>query len=163
MLAELFNDALFAAIAACGFGAVSDPAMRVFPRIALLAATGHAARFALMNYCGWDIAAASFVAAVVVGFGSLWLGKGVRSPMTCLYIPALLPMIPGIYAYKTVFSLIMFLRTLSEPAEGIEYMNMFFMNATVSVTVTALLTIGATLPMLLFKRCAFSMTRCKPN
>lgn len=67
MLTELLNDALFAAIAACGFGAVSDPAMRVFPRIALLAAAGHTVRFALMNYCGWDLAAVSFVAAVVAG------------------------------------------------------------------------------------------------
>lgn len=39
--------------------------------------------------------------------------------MTALYIPALLPMVPGIYAYKTVFSLIMFLQSLNDPGEGL--------------------------------------------
>lgn len=38
--------------------------------------------------------------------------------MTALYIPALLPMVPGIYAYKTVFSLIMFLQSLNDPGRG---------------------------------------------
>ena len=39
--ADILLDGLFAAIAAIGFGAVSDPPMRAFPRIALLAAVGH--------------------------------------------------------------------------------------------------------------------------
>ena len=36
--ADIFLDGFFAAVAAVGFGAVSDPPMRAFPRIALLAA-----------------------------------------------------------------------------------------------------------------------------
>ncbi|WP_416421208.1 threonine/serine exporter family protein [Phocaeicola vulgatus] len=91
--------------------------------------------------------------------GSLWLGRGVRCPMTCLYIPALLPMVPGIYAYKTVFSLIMFLQSLDRADEGMRYMQQFFLNATVSLSVIALLAAGATLPIFIFKRRAFSMTR----
>ena len=61
------------------------------------------------------------------------VGRGVRCPMTCLYIPALLPMVPGIYAYKTVFSLIMFLQSLDRADEGMRYMQQFFLNATVSL------------------------------
>ena len=112
--ADIFLDGFFAAVAAVGFGAVSDPPMRAFPRIALLAAVGHALRFCLMNCAGMDIATASLCAATAIGFGSLWLGKAIRCPMTALYIPALLPMVPGIYAYKTVFSLIMFLQALND-------------------------------------------------
>lgn len=95
------------------------------PYIALLAAVGHALRFCLMSYAGIDIATAS-LCAVVIGFGSLWLGRGIRCPMTVLYIPALLPMVPGIYAYKTVFALIMFLQSLNDPGQGLEYMQQFF-------------------------------------
>lgn len=47
-LLDLLSDGFFAAIAAIGFGAISDPPMRAFPVIALLAAVGHAFRFALM-------------------------------------------------------------------------------------------------------------------
>ena len=156
---DILLDGLFAAVAAIGFGAISDPPMRAFPRIALLAAVGHALRYCLMNYAGVDIASASLCAAMVIGFGSLWLGRGVRCPMTVLYIPALLPMVPGIYAYKTVFSLIMFLQSLNDPGQSMQYMQLFFLNATVSLSVIALLAAGATLPIFVFKRKAFSLTR----
>ena len=83
-------------------------------------------RFTLMHCSALDIATASLFAAFAIGMGSLWLGRGVRCPMTCLYIPALLPMVPGIYAYKTVFSLIMFLQSLDRADEGMRYMQQFF-------------------------------------
>lgn len=106
---------------------------------------------------------ASLCAAVVIGFGSLWLGRGIRCPMTVLYIPALLPMVPGIYAYKTVFALIMFLQSLNDPGQGLEYMQQFFLNATVSFSVIILLAAGATLPIFIFNRRAFSLTRRRQN
>lgn len=159
IVTDILLDGLFAAVAAIGFGAISDPPMRAFPRIALLAAIGHALRFTLIHCAALDIATASLFAAFAIGMGSLWLGRGVRCPMTCLYIPALLPMVPGIYAYKTVFSLIMFLQSLDRADEGMRYMQQFFLNATVSLSVIALLAAGATLPIFIFKRRAFSMTR----
>ena len=90
-------------------------------------------------------------------------GKAIRCPMTALYIPALLPMVPGIYAYKTVFSLIMFLQSLNDPGQGMQYMQLFFLNATVSLSVIALLAAGATLPIFVFNRRAFSLTRSRKN
>lgn len=160
---DVFMDACFAAVAAIGFGAISDPPMRAFPRIALLAAVGHSLRFSLMNYAGIDIATASLFAAIVIGMGSLWLGRGIRCPMTALYIPALLPMVPGIYAYKAVFSLFMFMQSLNDPGQGEAFMNSFFLNATVSLSVIIMLAAGATLPIFIFKRRAFSLTRRRPD
>lgn len=163
IFADIVSDGAFAAVAAMGFGAISDPPMRAFPRIALLAAAGHALRFCLMNYASVDIATASFCAALLIGFGSLPLGRGIRCPMTVLYIPALLPMVPGTYAYKTVFSLIMFMHSLNTEGQGVEYMQQFFLNATVSLSVIALLAAGATLPVFIFKGKAYSLTRKKDN
>lgn len=156
---DIILDGIFAAMAGCGFAMISNPPAHVLPRIALLAAIAHAARFCLMNYAGIDIATASFFAALLAGTGSLWLARTAFCPMTVLYIPALLPMVPGIYAYKTVFSLIMFLHSLNKPDEGLEYMEMFFLNGSVAFSVVALLTIGATLPNFIFKKWALSMTR----
>lgn len=160
---DIFLDALFAAIAGCGFGMISNPPRRSLARIALLAAIGHAVRFCLMEYATIDIATSSFFAALTIGFLSLWLARGARTPMTVLYIPALLPMIPGIYAYKTVFSLIMFLHYINDPTEGVRYMELFFLNGSVTFSVIALLTMGATIPNLIFLKLAFSMTRNKAN
>lgn len=157
--ADILLDGFFAAVAAVGFGAVSDPPMRAFPRIALLAAVGHALRFCLMNCAGMDIATASLCAAMAIGFGSLWLGKAIRCPMTALYIPALLPMVPGIYAYKTVFALIMLMQHTAESDAARQYMDAFLLNATVTVSVVFMLAVGSTVPILLFRRRAFSLTR----
>lgn len=59
IVTDILLDGLFAAVAAIGFGAISDPPMRAFPRIALLAAIGHALRFTLMHCSALDIATAS--------------------------------------------------------------------------------------------------------
>lgn len=60
IVTDILLDGLFAAVAAIGFGAISDPPMRAFPRIALLAAIGHALRFTLIHCAALDIATASF-------------------------------------------------------------------------------------------------------
>lgn len=159
ILLDILSDGLFAAIAAVGFGAISDPPLRAFKFIALLAAIGHACRFCLMTYLGFDIASASFISALIIGFGSLWLGGKIYCPMTVIYIPALLPMIPGKFAYNTVFAQIMFLQNMDVPELKVKYMDMFFSNSMVTVTVIFLLAIGATLPMFIFHGKAFSLTR----
>jgi uncharacterized membrane protein YjjB (DUF3815 family) len=159
ILLDIFSDGFFAAIAAVGFGAISDPPLRAFKFIAILAAIGHACRFCLMSYFSMDIASASLISALVIGFGSLWLGGKIHCPRTVIYIPALLPMIPGKFAYKMVFSQIMFLQNMEQPELRAKYMEMFFSNSMVTFTVIFLLAIGATLPMFIFPGKAFSLTR----
>ena len=158
--ADIFLDGFFAAVAAVGFGAVSDPPMRAFPRIALLAAVGHALRFCLMNCAGMDIATASLCASVVIGVGSLLLGGRIRCPMTVLFIPALLPMIPGMYAYKTVFSMIMFMQNLDDPSAA-GYLAAIVRNGFVTFSVIFMLAAGAAAPIFLFNKRAHSLTRNK--
>ena len=113
---DVLSDALFAAVAGMGFGAISCPPKRAFPYIALLAAVGHAARFCLMTFPGVDLATGSLAAALLIGFGSLWLGRRCRTPMTVL-------------------------------------------NAMVTCSVIFMLAVGATLPMFLFPKRAYSITR----
>lgn len=159
IILDIFLDGVFAALAGIGFGAISDPPLRSFKTIALLAAIGHACRYCAMHLVGLDIATGSLFGALVIGFGSLWLAKRIYCPMTVLYIPALLPMIPGKYAYNTVFSLIMSLQSMNNPVQLTKYMNAFFFNGMVTCTVIFLLAIGATLPILLFPNRAYSLTR----
>ncbi|MCD8043704.1 MAG: threonine/serine exporter family protein [Tannerellaceae bacterium] len=161
MITAIIHDAFFAAIAGMGFGAISDPPMRAFPYIAVLAAFGHALRFILMNVFGFDIATASLFGAVIIGFGSLWLGGKAFCPATVLYIPALLPMVPGKIAYSAVFSLIMFLQTMENPELNRHYMDLFLSNGLLSLTVIFFLTVGATIPVFIFPAKAYSLTRRK--
>ena len=64
---DILSDGFFAAIAGIGFGAISDPPLRAFKMIAILAALGHACRFCLMTYLGVDIATASLFGGLVIG------------------------------------------------------------------------------------------------
>ena len=156
---DIISDGLFAAVAAMGFGAISDPPLRAFPYIAILAALGHAARYCLINFLGVDIVSASLVAAFIIGSGSVFFGRKVFCPMTVLYIPALLPMVPGTYAYKTVFALIMFFHEISAPTKGSVYLQEMIYNGAVSFSVLFMLAVGATVPVFLLREKANSMTR----
>lgn len=156
---DILSDMFFAALAGVGFGIISDPPLKAFRFIALLAAIGHACRYCLMTFAGVEISMGSFVGALLIGFGSLWLGKNVKVPMTVLYIHALLPMIPGKFAYNIVFSQIMFLQNMNNPIERSKYIEMFFSNTMVTCSVIFMLAVGATLPMFIFPKRAFSLTR----
>ncbi len=163
ILTELLTDGLFAALAAIGFGAISNPPKRAFLPIALLAAVGHALRYGLMHYLNFDIATASIAASLTIGMCSIFLGARVHCPVTVLYIPALLPMIPGMYAYRAVFALIMFLQSLHTPALEQEYLHQFLVNGLITVTVIFNLAVGATIPYFLFQERIFKMTRHAPR
>ncbi len=159
ILLEFISDAFFAAIAAIGFGAISNPPRRAFLSIALLAAIGHALRYGLMHHLGVDIATASLTASFTIGMLSIVLGASIRCPITVLYIPALLPMIPGMYAYRVVFSLIMLLHNLGDPELEQQYIQQLFVNGVVTSTVIFNLAVGATMPFFLFQERVFTMTR----
>lgn len=161
LIIDILLDGLFAAVAAIGFGAISDPGVRTFPLIALLAAVGHALRYTLINHAGVDIVTASLAASVTMGLLSLPLGKSCHTPMTCLLIPALLPMVPGMYAYRSVFALIMLIQNVDSNIELLDYLEQFTVNSAVTGMVIGVLAGGATLPVLIFKKQAFSMTRMR--
>ena len=132
MITDIITDGLLAAIAAVGFGAISYPPRKAFKYIAILAAAGHALRYTLMNYAGMDIASSSFCASLAIGLLALWFGRLSHCPLTVLYIPALLPMIPGMYAYKSVYALVKLMQNLGDYTMSDIYINQFFVNATVT-------------------------------
>ena len=165
-VSAILADGFFAAVAALGFGAISNPPMRAFPRIALLAAAGHALRFTLMTYFGVDIATGSLCASLTIGFGSMMLGRRIHCPTTVMSIPALLPMIPGMYAYKSMFSIVMFFQKIDDTAVCAAYLDTALRNGMITVFVILTLAAGATLPILMFPCKAYTMTRrqqCQNN
>lgn len=158
---ELLADGFFAAIAAIGFAVISNPPRRSIIFCALLAAVGHATRFLLINSLHVDIASASFLAAMLIGWLSLPFAYKVHCPTTTLYIPALLPMVPGMFAYKTIFAMMKFMQHINEDEIASLYMIDFFRNGMTAFTILFSLGVGAALPTLIMRRWAFTMTRKK--
>lgn len=155
---EIIKDMILAAIAGMGFGAISNTSYNTYKYIAILAAVGHATRFLLMKY-GLDIASSSFIASILIGFGSVVFGKLSYSPTTTLGIPALLPMIPGKYAYNTIYSMIMCMQHFDSTAGINKFEEMFIRNAMITSTVVFLMALGVILPVFLFPKISNSLTR----
>lgn len=159
MLLEIFQDALFAAIAAIGFAAISNPPRRAYLFCAVIAAAGHACRFFLMN-CPLHahIVPATLIAALVVGTLAVFLSPLSRTPAeTCLF-PALLPMIPGIYAYRAFGGLALcVLRQGSDTFE--RYFQLFMQNGLVCAALLFCLVLGGSIPIFIFKKISFQATR----
>lgn len=151
-LFSLLEDGIFAAIAAVGFAVISNPPRRILPYCALIAAIGHATRFALMNGAlHFHITLAGFCAALPIGFLSIFFSRRMKCPSECFSFPALLPMIPGMYAYGAVQALVKCLMAGSYNSEFAYYFNMFNYNALVCVLVVLMLVTGITLPRLILK------------
>lgn len=158
MLEKIFEDALFAAIAAIGFAAISNPPGRAFPFCALIAAVGHAGRYVMIEAAGIHIVPATLCAALAVGLLAVFCSPLSRTPAeTCLF-PALLPMIPGIYAYKAFGGLAMCV--LSPGADTFAHYHMLFVqNGLTCLSLLLCLTIGGTIPIFIFKKISFHATR----
>ncbi|MBD5195156.1 MAG: threonine/serine exporter [Bacteroidales bacterium] len=158
MLIQLIQDGLFAALAAIGFAAISNPPKRAYIYCAVIAALGHSLRFSLMTWCGVHIVIASFCAALLIGIIAVLISPHAKIPSeTCLY-PALLPMIPGIYAYKTFAALVMCVYYGGEN-DFLHYFYLFANNGLTTFFILLAMVIGATIPMFTMQKISFQATR----
>ena len=155
----ILQDAFFAAIAAIGFAAISRPPHRAYVWCGLIAAVGHSLRYVLLNGGGMQIVPATFIAAFVVGLCAVFISPYIKTPAETALFPALLPMIPGMYAYKAFGGLAkaLFSTTDSEVFDRGFYL--FSSNALTTVSILLAMVIGATLPIFMFKKISFQATR----
>ena len=109
-------DGAFAAVAAIGFAIISNPPRKAILISAFLAAVGHGLRYFLMHahLFTMDIATASFFAAVSIGLLAIPFAKAIHCPAEVFSFPSLLPMIPGMFAYKSILALTKFMQTKDE-------------------------------------------------
>ena len=153
-------DGLFAAISAIGFAIISNPPRKALFIAALLAAVGHGLRYYLMHDSLFmmNIAAASFCAATSIGLLAIPFAKYIRCPSEIFAFPSLLPMVPGMFAYNSVIALTKFLQATDTVASQ-EYIIAFFRNGVTTVFVMFALVVGVSIPIFIFHRESFSVTR----
>lgn len=155
---EILADGLFAAIAGIGFGAISNPPRTALIYCGVIAAAGHMARFCLINLCGMHLVPASLAGALAVGLLAIICARKVKCPPETFAFPALLPMIPGIYAYRTVQAFF-----LALTASGEEQFNHFLYicesNGIICTFTIICMVTGSLIPIYMFKKISFSVTR----
>jgi len=156
----IIYDGLFAAVAAIGFAIISNPPRKALAIAAFLAAVGHGLRYYLLHsdLFNVDIATASFFAAIAIGLLSIPFARYVHCPAEVFSFPALLPMIPGMFAYKSILFLTKFLQSKDQTA-SFQYIEQFFRNGITTIFVLFALVVGVAIPIFLFHRQSFSSTR----
>lgn len=160
MWLEFIKDALLAAMAAIGFGAISRVPLRAYVWCGVIAAAGHSIRFLLMrpDLCHMHILVATAVASLVIGSLAVFVSPFAKTPAEAYLFPSLLPMIPGIYAYKSFGGLVMCV--LGDGQENFDfYFYQFAVNGLICLSILAAMVICATLPIFVFKSRAFRATR----
>lgn len=158
---DILADGLFAAIAAIGFSSISNTPRRAYGACALTAALGHAVRYVLtMPGVSMNIVAASSLASVVVGIMAVMLSRRIKCPAEVCFFPALLPMIPGMYAYRTVEALVLCVGATAE-TEFAHRLYLFMSNGLTCAFIIIGMVIGATVPVFAMKKIAFRATRQK--
>ena len=160
ILVNIFEDGFFAAIAAIGFSSISNTPKRAYLTCALVAAVGHAIRYVLTlpEFGGLHIIPASTVASFAIGMFSVLLASRIKCPAEVCFFPALLPMIPGMYAYRTIEALLSCLYHTQEEAFS-HYFYLFAFNGLTCAFIILGMVVGATIPVFLFKKLSFTATR----
>lgn len=155
---KLLLDMVFSGIAAVGFAAISNTPRRVLKFCALIAALGHVSRYCMINFLGCHLVLASLVGAIVVGILAILIAPRLKCPPETFSFPALLPMIPGIYAYRTIQALAVSLTT-SDEAQFEHWFYLFESNGLITLFVVLAMVIGQMLPILLFPKISFTSTK----
>lgn len=160
ILINIVEDGLFAAIAAIGFSSISNTPRRAYLACALIAAAGHAVRYVLTlpESGGMHIIPASTAAAFTIGILAVLFASRIKCPAEVCFFPALLPMIPGMYAYRTIEALISCLYHTQENAFGHYFYLLVYNGLTCSFIILGMV-IGATVPVFIFKKLSFTATR----
>lgn len=157
---NIIEDGLFAAIAAIGFSSISNTPRRAYPMCALIAAAGHAIRYVLIQpeFGNMHIILASTLASFAIGVLAVLFVSRIKCPAEVCFFPALLPMIPGMYAYRTIEALLSCLYHTQEELFG-HYFYLFAYNGLTCSFIILGMVIGATAPVFLFKKLSFTATR----
>ncbi|MGL5360307.1 MAG: threonine/serine exporter family protein [Shewanella sp.] len=148
LLLLLLHDALFSAIPAVGFAMVFNVPKRFLPYCALAGAIGHSAR-TLMLHLGLPIEWATFAAAALVGMITIGFAKRHLAPPLMYAVAAIIPMIPGTYAFNTVIALVQ-LTAQSQVSQ--ELTGQVISNGLKTVFILGALSVGLALPSLLYFR-----------
>lgn len=143
MITKIIIDYIFSSIAGMGFGIVFNPPFKVLLFSGLFAGAGHSLRLLLMAQYSVNIFVATLVSAFFIGILGFLMGRIDGCPSEIFTFPAVLPMIPGIYAYETFLSVIKFLSESGESKMREEYLMAVMSNGITASSILVAIVLGA--------------------
>ncbi len=144
----LLNDAFFSAIPAMGFAMLFNVPRRYLLYCALAGAIGHSSRTLMLQF-GLPIEWATFAAAGIIGMVTIAFAKRHLAPPLLYAVAAIIPMIPGSYAYNTVIALV---QLTAQSQLSTELWDQVVTNGLKTVFILGALSVGLAMPSLLYFR-----------
>lgn len=147
---EVFYKGLWCSCAALGFGVLFNAPKRCLWMILLVGFLGGFAKFALMlPEIGGRVVFSTFIAGLLIGFSGVFLGNWKKFIPMMITIPSVIPLVPGVFAYKAMLGLLKLSRTPDESYSLIVNQTVF--NSTMTLFVLLAITLGVTIPLQIFK------------
>lgn len=148
LLYDILHNAFFGAIPAFGFAMLFNVPKRYLGYCALAGATGLGCRTFLLHF-NMPIEWATFASAAVIGVITIQFAKRHLAPPLMYAVAAIIPMVPGTYAFNTVIALIQ-LNAQNEVSADLSAQ--VIMNGLKTVFILGALAVGLAMPTLLYYR-----------
>ena len=139
------QDALFSALAACGYAVLFSVPTRMAWACGVCGVASHTLR-TLLFHSGVDLITGTLVGALAAGVLAQGFARHFRAPAVALAFPGVVAMIPGAYAFRAVFGALQVAEATAAPATVTETLSL---SATVVLMVGAIV-VGVAAPALLF-------------
>ncbi|MEI7676738.1 MAG: threonine/serine exporter family protein [Bacteroidales bacterium] len=146
---ELLEKGFWGGCAAVGFAVLFNVPARALWAVFLLGLVGVLAKFALIGL-EVHVVLAAFVGASLVGIFSIRAAHKKHAPPLIFAIPSVIPLVPGIFAYKTMLGII----TLTEKV-GPNYNQVLadtINNGTKATFIIMALAVGVAIPNLITRK-----------
>ncbi|MDZ4768546.1 MAG: threonine/serine exporter family protein [Chloroflexota bacterium] len=149
LVTMLAIDGLWSGVAALAFAVLFNVPRRLLAYCAMTAAAGHALRAGLL-LTGIPLTAATLFGAILIGVASEVLARRLKTPAGVFSVPAAIPMIPGVFAFRAMIGVIALTNT-PPTADTLVLMETVH-NFAVTGLVLATLAAGIALPSLIVHR-----------
>ena len=104
---SVIEPAIMAAVTAVAFAVLFSVPSRTLHVIAGLGALGISQRLFFFDL-GLSTIEGTFISAAIIGIISIWLSWKYHAAAIVFSIPSVIPMVPGVYAYRTMMGLLAF-------------------------------------------------------
>lgn len=147
LILQLLDDMIFAAIPAVGFALIFNVPPKALIYCAFLGALGHGFRTLLLHF-DVQLVLGTFLAAGLIGFIGVQISQHYLAHPKVFTVAAIIPMIPGIYAYKAMIAIVQ-INSYGASPELFQQMTDNFIK---TCFLLGALVFGLALPRLLFYR-----------
>ena len=142
----LLEKGIWFGFAALGFSIIFNVPQRTLVQIFFLAAVGGLTKVFLLK-SGVDVIIASFLGASLIGILSIPAAHNKHAPPLVFSIPALIPMVPGVFGYRTMLGIMKLTGAIANDNYSI-IVNETLNNGIKTILITLSLAAGASIPLL---------------